>query len=312
MALEARRLTAPESVEITAPSALVAGQVLHMPDGRAAVVNALNAASAASGSLVSVQVSGTYRMAKTASVALLAGQELWWVKSTGKVSFSGDFVVGCAAADAAAAGTTVDVCLNVCQKPIVHMAKGRWVTAAALGLGATRVGEEYDLAFDNTAEAAMAAAYSEDSCPVAAGPIMEARVDFVDQGDDAALDINVGLANGTHATDFDSVTEACLFHVDGDSANICCESDDGTTEVAATDSTVDLVEGTELFLQIDARDTADIQMYIDGVNVLPATVFRLDAATGPLIAIAHAEKTSNDSTAEVRVKDMVIRSGAVG
>jgi hypothetical protein len=48
---------------------------------------------------------------------------------------------------------------------------------------------------------------------------------------------------------------------------------------------------------IDMRNPADIQLYVDGVNVLPSSVFKLDAATGPIGLLAHVEKTSGTATA---------------
>jgi len=50
-------------------------------------------------------------------------------------------------------------------------------------------------------------------------------------------------------------------------------------------------------LGIDLRDPADIQLYIDGANVLPSSVFKLDAGTGPIGLLVHLEKTSGTATA---------------
>jgi len=40
-----------------------------------------------------------------------------------------------------------------------------------------------------------------------------------------------------------------------------------------------------------------VQLYVNAVNVLPVSVFRLDAATGPLGLLAHVEKTTGTATA---------------
>ena len=80
------------------------------------------------------------------------------------------------------------------------------------------------------------------------------------------------------------------------------------TEVAATDSTIDAVDDTYFHLCIDARDLTDIKFYINGVETSDGETKKLDAATGPLLAIAHIEKTNNDTTAEIRVKNMTVRS----
>ena len=120
-------------------------------------------------------------------------------------------------------------------------------------------------------------------------------------GSTSDVDINIGVANATHATDADSITESVFFHIDGGSLNILAESDDGTTEVAATDTTVDITAGSAVANRvefwIDMRNPADIQLYVDGVNVLPSSVFTLAAATGPVGLLAHVEKTSGTATA---------------
>ena len=136
--------------------------------------------------------------------------------------------------------------------------------------------------FDTAAEAEKFDALSTRGVAVGTKGILHALVNIVENGDDAAFDFNVGLANASHATDADTITESLFAHIDGGSLNIMAESDDGTTEVASTDTTVDAVVGTPFLVQWDLTDNTDIQMYIDGVNVLPSSVFKLNAATGPL------------------------------
>ena len=304
------------TVKVTAPAAGASGQVIQLADGRAGVVVGANSASDAyaSGDQITVAVAGQYTVTKTSSVVLLDGGRAYWDRSANSATFtqaSGDFYLGCVVGDAAAADTTVVVDLNRKPEYRIELGKGQWANDATNGLGVTATalgGTGVTLSFDAVAEAAMAAVYSVDTVPVADGPIFEGRVAVYDIGDDAALDISIGLANGTHATDFDSVTESVLFHLDGNSLTINAESDDGTTERAATDTTKSAVDDTFVELWIDCRNPADIQMYVDAVNVLPATVFQLDAATGPLLPIVHIEKTSNDTTADVRVDWIGVRS----
>ena len=135
------------------------------------------------------------------------------------------------------------------------------------------------------------------------------QVAVYDKGDDAALDINWGLANETHATDFDSVGEFVGFHVDGNATTLSAESDDGTTEVAATDTTLEAADDTFNEYWIDARNPADVKLYVDGVRVLSDSTFVLTDATGPVFPIVHLEKTSNDTPADVRVKSIRLRTG---
>jgi predicted RecA/RadA family phage recombinase len=302
--------------EMTAPAAGSGGDVIQTADGKAAVVLTANTATDAfaAGDTIVVAKTGVFEVLKTASIALLAGGQAIWDRSAETAGFakaSGDFLLGTILSDAAAAATTVKVDLNVKPAYAVELNETPFTVAATDGLGVTAeaVGTHVKkLAFDAVAEVAMAAIYSQDTVPVADLGILEGRVAIYDIGDDAALDITAGLANGTHATDFDSVTEAVVLHLDGSDLSILAESDDGTTEVAAADTTVDAVDDTYFEFWIDCRNIDDIQIYINGVNVLPASVFKLDAATGPMLPIVHIEKTSNDTTADVRVDFLRLRS----
>lgn len=303
---------------ITAPAAGAAGQVLQLADGKAGVVIGADASSDAyaSGDLVTVQVGGVYSFLKTASICLLKGGKAYWDRSANKVHFrpqSGDFFIGTIAKDALAADATVEVDLNVVPEYAIELGKGQWTNGATDGLGVTLVAEGsplLKLAFDAVAEVGMAALYSVDTVPVADGPIFEGKVAIYDIGDDAALDINFGLANGTHATDADAITESVFIHLDGTALDINVESDDGSTEVNATDSTIDAVDDTYFEVWIDCRDLSDVKVYVDGVDAgaLASETLVLSAATGPLLPIAHIEKTNNDTTADVRVEFMRVRS----
>lgn len=169
--------------------------------------------------------------------------------------------------------------------------------------------------FDAVAEVAVAALYMTNSpFPVAGNPIFECRLAVYDIGDDAAIDINFGVAVGTHATDCDSITEAVLFHLDGSDLSLCCESDDGTTEVAATDTTVDLVDDTFYDFKIDCSDLTDVTFWYRAVGatnwtqLLATTTFDISQASGPFTPLFHVEKTSNDTTADVRLDWVRVRS----
>ena len=309
---EATYLKDPTVIEITAPAALVNGQMLQLGDSRAALVAGAGA-GIASGDLASVQVLGHARVAKTASIVILQGQVVWWDVSANKAihsSVGGDFPIGVAATQSASATTTVDVDLNVEMRPRIQLYRDRFTTEATDGLGWSGIDlNDATANFDAVAEIGQAALFSQDSIPIAQKPIFEGVFDIADNGDDAALDINLGLANASHATDFDLVTESAVFHFNGTDLKVYAESDDGTIEVTATDTTLVYVVGTPFFIQIDCSDTADIQMYFNGVNVLPSSVFRLDAGTGPMLAMAHMEKASNNTLADLQVLEMWVRTG---
>ena len=188
------------ALDYTPTTAKAAGEVVELEDGRAGVVQSVLEAA----QMGSVAIEGIFTMLKTASIVLLKGQQVYWVRSTGMVSYTGDFAVGTVFADAASADTTVKVILNGTVKPVLDLMHDPVTTAATDGLGVTETQSLKTLAFDAVAENAMAAVYTVGTIPLAAKPILEGWVAIYDIGDDTALDISIGLANGTHATDFDS------------------------------------------------------------------------------------------------------------
>jgi hypothetical protein len=193
-----------------------------------------------------------------------------------------------------------------------------WTKTETLGLGvisSDQANGVLKFSFDAVAEVAVAALYMANSpFPVAGNPIFECRLAVYDKGDDAALDVNFGLANDSHATDCDAITESVLFHLDGNDLSLKCESDDGTTEVAATDTTVDLVDDTFYDFKIDCSDLEDVTFWYRAVGaqawtrLLAATTFDISHAVGPLTPLFHVEKTSNDTTADVRADWVRVRS----
>lgn len=292
-----------ESVDYTPTVAVTGGQVLQLVDGRAAVAMV----DIAAGALGSLQTCGIHEVAKTASMVVLKGSRLYWDHSANAAHLlhrnDKDFFIGVAEEDAASAATTVKVALNVDAVYTLSLASG-FVSVPINTAGfpfASGSGEGVNLGFSATAEAQKVDALSHRGMSPAANAIVDALICVNTNGDAAAVDINVGLANATHATDADSITESLFVHIDGASTNILLESDDGTTEVAATDSTIDFTAGTPFLVQWDMRDNSDIQVYINGVNVLPNSVFDISAATGPLKLLAHMEKTSDDSPGNVSV-----------
>lgn len=292
-----------ESLDWTPTAAVSAGQVIQVTDGRAAFAPTAIAA----GDLGAVQVEGIAELDKTTSMVVLKGSPLFWDASANKVHLrhrnDADFYVGIAQEDATAAATTVKVALNVAPQWTASLADG-FVSVPINTAGFPFVhgaGAGVNLGFSATAEAQKVDALSHRGFAPGTPAIVEALICVNTNGDASAVDINVGVASATHATDADSIAESMFCHIDGASTNINFESDDGTTEVSATDSTLDFTAGTPFLVQFDMRDDEDIQVYVDGVNVLPSSVFKLNAATGPLKLLAHMEKTSDDSPGNVSV-----------
>ena len=185
-----------------------------------------------------------------------------------------------------------------------------WAKLETVGLGVIHSDEANGVlkfVFDAVAEIAVATLFMENSpFDIDKAPIFEARVAIFDIGDDAALDIDIGLASDDHATDFEAIAAFVAIHLDGNSLNIMAHSDDGTTDVAAVDTTKDAVDNTYFMVKIDCADKADIKIYLDMdgngyVRVASATTFTLAAYSGALTPIVMVEKSNNDTLADVRV-----------
>lgn len=301
-----------ETIDWTADADYSAGAVIQLRDGRAGVVSA----DVESGKVIGVHVTGIFEVAKTTSMVVLIGSRLFWDHSANKVHLlhraDRDFYFGAAQADATSAATVVRAALNV--KPVASVALSQGFASAPINTAGFPfvhgTGEGVNLGFSATAEAQKVDALSHRGMAPAAIAIVDALVCVNTIGDNAAFDFNCGLASGTHATDADSIAESLFVHLDN-ALDILLESDDGTTEVTATDSTVNATAGTPFLVQWDLRDLTDIQVYIDGVNVLPASVFKLNAATGPLKVLAHMEKSSDDSPGNMSVLYLEARTAQV-
>ncbi len=180
-----------------------------------------------------------------------------------------------------------------------------WIKVETNGLGVIESSEANGVlkfGFDAVVEAAIAVLYMP-AIPfdIDKKPIFECRLAVFDIGDDAALDINFGLASGTHATLFDSVSEYAVFHLDGSDLSVSCQSADGTTTVAATDTLVDLVDDIYANFRIDMTDLTDVKFFINGARMLSGTTFDMSNYSGRLTPIVHVGKISNNTTADVRV-----------
>ena len=177
-----------------------------------------------------------------------------------------------------------------------------WAKRETEGLGVTSeaaAGGIVTLEFDAVAEVAAAALFHGTAhFDLDKAPIFEALVNLVDEGDAAAVTFRFGLVSGDNAT-FASIAQYALFEIAGDTRDIKFTSKDGTTTVAAVDTTVDFATGFQNF-KIDATDKEDVKVYINGARVLPATTFKLDA-TARVMPWFAVVKTSNDTTAEMQV-----------
>jgi len=294
----------------TAAAAIAAGEIHQLADGRAAVYTGLNAA--ASGDRTNWNTEGQFTVTKTTGVVILDGGRVYWDHSANAATYKKvndrDFYLGRAVGDASSSSTTVVVNINIAppydidlisRDAALSVATG---TAAAGGFGLpVRYGSAIGLSLTATSEAQCVDLLSVDRFSLSSNAIVEAVFRVGANGSTSAVDLNIGVANGTSTTDADAITESVFIHIDGGATTLNAESDDGTTEVNATDTTKTFTAGSAVANRVevwfDLRDPSDIQIYIDGVNVLPSTVFTLAAATGPLGLLAHLEKTTGTATA---------------
>jgi predicted RecA/RadA family phage recombinase len=303
-----------EVIDYTPLAALVAGQVIQLPDGRAGYAESAIAA----GVKGALRVRGIVILDKTTTMVMLPGSEIFWDHSANKAHLlhvnDKDFYAGVCIEDAASADTTVKVALNVKPTYTVGWGSG-WsgisVNTAGFPRSSGAGSDGWNGQLDATNEAQKVDALSDRGMAVAEIGIVHTLINVINGGNNAVLDISVGLANATHASDADSIAESLFIHLDGNSTTINAESDDGTTEVAATDTTSVYVAGTPFLAQWDLRDLTDIQLYINGVNKLPNSVFKLNLATGPLKMLAHMEKSANATPGNITVRGGVTQFEAV-
>lgn len=317
-----------EMLDWTADAAYNTGDVIQLPDGRAGVISD----TVASGAVIGVHVGGIFRMTKTTSMVLLKGGRAYWDNSANKVYFrtinDADFYVGRLTTDAASADTVCYVELNVRVKYDVDykVDPGKAIpvgTAAAGGFGrglSVNGPGNMNLLLTSTSEAQKIDWLSKDGFLASSNPIVEFMVS-VPTGTAAggAQDLNIGLASATHATDADSIAQHCFIHIDGNSVNVLAQSKStGVSTVTATDTTIDITAGStnaagvRLECWLDCRNPADVQIYIDGVLVLPSSIFDISGAgSTTLFLLAHLEKTSATDTAEVDVDFLAARLAKV-
>ncbi len=306
------------TTDVTAPEALSSGEVIQLPNGQAGATAAL--AGIASGDPAALQTAGQFTLTKTTGLVILDGGKVYWDRSANsatplQAAAGADFYAGVAVGDALSADTTVVVDLNVLPNYTIDMFRDAGDTVVVLSAGtpfAINRGGALDMGFSLTAEAQKLDWLSKHSIPVTENMIVEAIFTLTTVSDADSADFNIGLANATHASNAETITESVLFqhNVGGTGAELSlnAHSEDGTTTVALTDTTVDVVVGTPVEVWIDARDLTDIQLYVDGVNVLPASVFKLGDATGPMKLLAHLEKSSDDTPGACQVSHLAVRT----
>ncbi len=316
---DARSVRNPGVDRFLSTATVGAFEVLQSPTGKAAVHDDRD--SAASGDHVDVITDGQFTMTKTTGFVALKGGRAYWDHSANAVDFKKnndrDFYVGRFAEDATSSASTCVIDLNADPPHDIDLMRDAFLsvivgTPAAGGFGyPVRLGGALIFELTATSEAQKVDALSVEGFDKDANVIIEGAFRVLSDGAGTVVDLSLGIADGTHASDADTIAESVLIHLDANNVNILAESDDGTVEVAATDTTIDYTEGSDLASRvefwIDMRDPADVQIYIDGSLVLSATVFNVNAATGPLFLLAHLEKSSSTDTYKLALDYLRVR-----
>ena len=303
--------------ELTLAAAAAAGEIYQMPDGFAGVL-AGAAAPVAGDKRTFEDGCDIYTLTKSTGHVILDGDEAWWDHSANAIISKPaepgdrDFCAGTIhGGDAASGDTTCKVALNRKARHIITLQGHGFRHVPVLTAGTPElkmVGGSARAAFSATAEAQKLDLLSHRSFAIGSNWILDAIVEVVTDCDADVGDLNIGVASGTHASDANSIAESCFVHLDlGADNDIDAESDDGTNEVAATDTTINWADDTPFRLVIDGRDPSDIQIYINGALVLSGTTFNISDGSGPLRARFHLEKSSNDSPGVVLLHELNVR-----
>jgi hypothetical protein len=170
------------------------------------------------------------------------------------------------------------------------------------------------LAFDAMAEIALASIRTRNDClPVDKGLTFELDVSVTDNGDATAVDLDIGFGtalttNSEADIDHADMVQLFAFHFDGNDENIDLQSDDDTTDVPATDTTIDNVAGTFKHLKGIVRPNGACEGWINGVRVLSTTSFAM-LSTALAAFFINVEKTSDDTVYEVIIRNLLVKAG---
>lgn len=316
MAAVSKYIAPGKTVDIIPVSDIAAGSIIQTPDGLAAHAPVAIAA----GKLGSVTVSGIVYATKPTAFVYLAGMEIFWDPTNNTATLwptSGkSFFLGTVQKDTAATDLGFYVRLNGRANCVFNAQKdpGRSILVRTAGLAdLLRSGGSTIGTFSATAEAQKFDLISVRSVPIASKWIYQAVFTVLADCDADVGDLSLGVVDATHASDADQITTSALFHMNlsGADLKIYGESDNASAEVAATDTTKVWAVGTPVHVMIDGRsgDGSALKYYVNGVRVLDGTTgadtaLTIAGAAGPIKALWHLEKSSNDSPGSVALDDM--------
>ena len=203
--------------------------------------------------------------------------------------------------------------LNLVGTGLRTFAVGAGLTASTTGLTVDDATGELEMLIDNDNEAQNLTLQTQQVLNITKGITFEMTGRNKTAGGAATDDWDFGLAGiaatgvtATQHADMNATTAtllAALFHVDTNALSVFASSDDNTTVVAATDTTVDQSLTVNAVFKIIIRVGGSCEFWINGVRMLSTTTFGVGAA-GLLSGIINLEKSTGTGVPEVRVRKL--------
>lgn len=164
---------------------------------------------------------------------------------------------------------------------------------------------------DAVAEITVCSLESKGALDGALGMRFEGDINVENLGDASVLDFDWGFVDEhleEHRESMITCENRVLFHMDTGSANILAESDDQTTVVAPTDTTIDNVtsNGSWKNFIIIVRTDGVCELWIAKARVLTSIVFAINPAIATYRGVVNQESTSDDTLASTMVRRLRI------
>ena len=306
MADDGRMVRGPGLEYVLAAATIAPYEIQQAPSGKCGIHD--NPTSVSSGNYYYLRTDGQATCTKTNGFNAIKGNRAYWDHSANAVNYKKvndrDFYMGRFAEDATNSALSCVVDLNSDPPYDLDIARDPHdtVIVGTQGLntmGVFRRGGAHKFILSSTSEAQKMDILTKDGFALGANAVIEFAVEVVSDGAGSAVDVSIGAANATDSDNAGDITDSVFMHLNANDVNIYFESDDGTTEVAETDSTIDYTEGTRFEVWIDMRNPASVAMYVNGSQVLTGTTFNVNASVATWYLLAHIEKTSSTDAYEL-------------
>lgn len=126
----------------------------------------------------------------------------------------------------------------------------------------------------------------------------------------ATTQIGIGMASARN-DDLGAIAEFALFRIKEAAQDLLIETDDGSEDNDDKDTTVNLVDDTDVHVAIDFRDTSDVKFYVNGVRVLSASTYDMSNYTGKLQPIMQVYKAATSAAVAYLVNKFIRITGKI-